>query len=200
MPLDCTGSTLSMDCIAQVAARAGFGKDESTLATAVAVAMAESSGRTKAVSPTGCCHGLWQINTNVHPYTKTQMQDPAQNAAAAWKISNGGTNWKPWSAYTNGSYLLYLTNARSASKRTTSDSGGANPQQSGGDILLDELGDTVDSIQGITYPIAATKAWLSDRNNIFRIVKVLAGGAIVVVALRMIMTAPVQAVLKEVKK
>lgn len=191
--------TLTAAEIAQVARNAGFGKDEDTLTTAVAVALAESSGRTSAVSPTGCCHGLWQINVNVHPYTKTQMQDPAQNAAAAWKISDNGTNWKPWSAYTNGSYLLHMSSARTAARARTSDSGGT-PQQSGGDILIDELTDAADSIQGITYPIAATKEWLSDRNNIFRIVKVLAGGAIVILGLKLIVKQPVMAVIREVKK
>lgn len=195
-----TAEKLSAAEIAQIASSAGFGKDESTLATAVAVALAESSGRTHAVSPTGCCHGLWQINVNAHPYTKEQMQDPAQNAAAAWKISNGGTNWKPWSAYTNGSYLLYLSSARSASRARTTDPGGSTPQQSGGDIIIDELQGAADSIQGITYPIAATKAWLSDRNNIFRIVKVLAGGAIAILGLKLIVKQPVMAVIKEVKK
>lgn len=195
-----TSRKLSASEIAAVASGAGFGKDENTLATAVAVALAESSGRTNAVSPTGCCHGLWQINVNVHPYTKTQMQDPAQNAAAAWKISNGGTNWKPWSAYTNGSYLLYMSSARTASRARTTDLGGSTPQQSGGDVLIDELSGAVDSIQGITYPIAATKEWLSDRNNIFRIVKVLAGGAIAILGLKMIVKQPIMAVIKEVKK
>lgn len=195
-----TAGKLSAAEIAQVARSAGFGKDENTLTTAVAVALAESSGRTAAVSPTGCCHGLWQINIEVHPYTKSQMQDPAQNAAAAWKISNGGTTWKPWSAYTNGSYLLYMSSARSASRAPTTGGDGTSPQQSGGDILIDELTDAADSIQGITYPIAATKAWLSDRNNIFRIVKVLAGGAIAILGLKLIVKQPVMAVIKEVKK
>lgn len=192
--------TLTAAEIAQVARNAGFGKDESTLATAVAVALAESSGRTSAVSPTGCCHGLWQINVEVHPYTKTQMQDPAQNAAAAWKISNGGTNWKPWSAYTNKSYLLYMSSARKASRAPTSNDGTTTPQQSGGDVLIDELTGAVDGIQGITYPIAATKEWLSDRNNIFRIVKVLAGGAIAILGLKLIVKQPAMAIIKEVKK
>lgn len=195
-----TSRTLTAAEIAQVASAAGFGKDENTLATAVAVALAESSGRTDAVSPTGCCHGLWQINVNVHPYTKTQMQDPAQNAAAAWKISNNGTNWKPWSAYTNGSYLLYMSKARTASRARTSNNSGTTPQQSGGDVLIDELTGAVDGIQGITYPITATKEWLSDRNNIFRIVKVIAGGAIAILGLKLIVKQPVMAVIKEVKK
>jgi hypothetical protein len=194
-----TSDKLTAAEIAQVARSAGF--SESAIPTAVAVALAESSGRTKAVSPTGCCHGLWQINVNVHPYTKAQMQDPAQNAAAAKKISNNGTNWKPWSAYTNGSYLLYMTSARNASRvRTDDNNGGTTPQQSGGDILIDELSGAVDGIQGITYPITATKEWLSDRNNIFRIVKVLAGGAIAILGLKLIVKEPVMAVIKEVKK
>lgn len=185
--------------IAQVARGAGFGKDESTLATAVAVALAESSGRTNAVSPTGCCHGLWQINVDVHPYTKTQMQDPAQNAAAAWKISNSGTNWKPWSAFTNNSYLLYLPSARTASRARTSDNQGADPSIAGN--AIDDLQDDfMDGIQGVTYPITATKDWLSDRNNIFRIVKVIAGGAIAILGLKLIVKQPVMAVIKEVKK
>lgn len=190
---------LSAAEIAQVARGAGFGKDESTLATAVAVALAESSGRTKAVSPTGCCHGLWQINVEVHPYTKSQMQDPAQNAAAAWKISNGGTNWKPWSAFTNGSYLLHMSSARTASRAPVSNDSGATPSIAGN--AIDDLQDDfMDGIQGVTYPITATKDWLSDRNNIFRIVKVIAGGAIAILGLKLIVKQPVMAVIKEVKK
>jgi hypothetical protein len=187
MPLNCSSETYSASCIAAVASKAGFGANEDMLTTAVAVALAESSGRTKAVSPTGCCHGLWQINTEVHPYSKSQMQDPAQNAAAAWKISNGGTNWKPWSAYTNGSYLLYKTTARRAAK-------------SPGDILIDELGDDIPDFTDATQSLSDIRDWISDRNNIFRIVKVISGGLIVAVGVNMIMKAPVQMVIKEVKQ
>lgn len=183
--------------IAQVASAAGFGKDENTLATAVAVALAESSGRTSAVSPTGCCHGLWQINVDVHPYTKTQMQDPAQNAAAAWKISSGGTNWKPWSAYTNGAYLLHMSSGRTAARARTSNTPGATPSIA--EDALDGI-DIDNPIDAITYPVTAVKDWISDRNNIFRIVKVLAGGAIAILGLKLIVKQPVMAVIKEVKK
>lgn len=191
--------TLSTAEITAVARAAGFGKDADTLATAVAVALAESSGRTNAVSPTGCCHGLWQINVNVHPYTKAQMRDPAQNAAAAWKISNGGTNWKPWSAYNNGAYFFYLASARSESRVPTANDDGRDPS-----IATDNFGgvadDFMDGIEGITYPLSATKEWLSDRNNIFRIAKVLMGGAIVVLGLKLIVKQPIQTVIKEIKK
>jgi hypothetical protein len=169
--------TLTAAEIASVAKGAGFGKSKDMLATAVAVALAESSGRTTAVSPTGCCHGLWQINTEVHPYTKEQMQDPAQNAAAAWKISGGGTNWKPWSAYTNKSYLLYRPSGITAANKSlaTNDdpSGFVNP------ITVAEvaLGDNPVS-NLVEFPVRVT-AWISDRNNIFRIMKVIAGTILV---------------------
>jgi hypothetical protein len=184
--------TLSADEIARVAAAAGFGKDEKTLATAVAVALAESSGRTSAVSPTGCCHGLWQINVEVHPYTKVQMQDPAQNAAAAWKISNGGTNWKPWSAYTNGMYLLHMPKGTASARKTT--------YQSGGDILTDELSDTFDDLSGVTQSIVAVKEWISNRDNIARIAKVLIGSVALIAGVNMVLKQPIQNVIKDVKQ
>lgn len=189
MVLVCDPDEYSAKCIADVASKAGFSGE--SLSTAVAVALAESSGRTKAVSPTGCCHGLWQINTEVHPYTKAEMQVPAQNAAAAWKISKGGTNWKPWSAYNNGSYLLHTISANSAVDAHA---------QSPGDVIEDELSDMSNPLTGVMEPIVAVKDWISDRNNIFRIVKVAVGTIIIVVGLRMIIKQPVKTIIKEVKQ
>jgi len=166
-------TTLSAKQIAQVAATAGFNKSEDMLTKAVAVALAESGGETTAVSSTGCCHGLWQINVEVHPYTKTQMQDPAQNAAAAFSISKQGTNWNPWSAYTNASYLLHMPTAKDAVKGLTVTPGqGFFPENSPAGEVEDALSEGYDQFM---EPINATREWISDRNNIFRILKVLAG-------------------------
>lgn len=183
------------DQIAQVAASAGFNKSKDMLSTAVAVALAESSGRTQAVSPTGCCHGLWQINVNVHPYTKTQMQNAQQNAAAAYSISKQGTDWKPWSAYTNGSYLLYKPTANAAADKITTTGSNTHPS-----IATDALEDLDNPLDDIMQPIVAVKDWISDRNNIFRILKVLAGATVAVVGIHMIMKQPVQQVIKAVKQ
>lgn len=73
---------------------------------AAAIAMGESGGKIAAVNITPREHsvGLWQINTKVHPFTPEEMIDPLLNARAAFAISKGGTNWRPWGAYTNGSY------------------------------------------------------------------------------------------------
>lgn len=78
---------------------------------AAAIAMAESGGRTDAhaLTPYENSWGLWQINLLAHPqYTAAQMQTPSGNARAMVAISNGGTNWNPWTTYTSGRYLQYL--------------------------------------------------------------------------------------------
>ena len=96
----------------QIAAHArAVGLPEAAVPTAVAVALAESSGRTDAVLSTSREHsvGLWQINTKAHPqYSASALRDPAYNARAMAAISAGGTNWKPWATYTNGKYRQFL--------------------------------------------------------------------------------------------
>lgn len=183
--LTCTGETYSAKCIAQVAANAGFNKSESMLATATAIALAESSGRTKVVNTIGCCVGLWQINYRVHNVTKQNMQDPAKNAAEAFRISGSGTNWKPWTVYNTGAYKLYMPTATAAAKaiRAGSNSGG---QSLADDIV--EIGDPLGLADPVTeaaasffQPITAVKDWISDRNNIFRIIKVIAGVGLIAV-------------------
>ncbi len=78
---------------------------------AVAIALAESGGVPNAVlrSSREYSVGLWQINTNVHPYTPADMADPAKNAQAAFAISKKGTDWRPWSTYKNGAYKKFQT-------------------------------------------------------------------------------------------
>lgn len=191
-------SKLSADDIAAVASKAGFGKDKATLATAIAVALAESSGNPKAVSPTGCCHGLWQINTEVHPYTKSQMQDPQANANAAYSISKQGTKWSPWSAYNMGMHLMYLPTANAAADKIAT--GGAHDSAAG--VIQEGLEDQFDEtgLGSLAAFPEKVRLWLSDRNNIFRIVKVLAGGALLIAGVYIIGRPVVASTVKELKK
>ncbi|MFD0636218.1 ricin-type beta-trefoil lectin domain protein [Catenulispora yoronensis] len=113
---------------AKVAAKAGFSftKTVSTSAgaqpqivVAVAVAMAESSctPRAKNVNNDGGSvdRGLWQMNSRYHPEVSDSCAYQIQcNANAAWKVSNHGASWSPWSAYNNGSWKSFLGNARAA--------------------------------------------------------------------------------------
>ena len=92
------------------------------LSIAYGVAKAESGGRAGAKSHPSLLkddsYGLFQINMlgdlgparrKTHGLSSNEdLYDPATNARVAYAISKGGTNWKPWSAYTNGRYLERL--------------------------------------------------------------------------------------------
>jgi hypothetical protein len=110
--------------IARTAHDAGFRGHN--LVIAVAVALAESGGRPDAhnnVAPDNS-YGLWQINmlgglgperrAQFHLHDNGQLLTPSVNARAAWAISSHGTNWHPWSTYTNGAYTGHLDAARHA--------------------------------------------------------------------------------------
>ncbi len=115
-------SSAAADLCAQVASRAGFSGDR--LVTAIAVGMGESSCRPEAYysnGPTKGCpngsvdRGLWQINSCWHPsVSKSCAYDAECNADAAYRISSKGANFRPWVAYTNGSYVNHLDAARAA--------------------------------------------------------------------------------------
>ena len=84
-----------------------------TAPIAAAVALAESSGNPDAVGPSfggdSGSIGLWQIQSGAHPqWSVASLHDPLTNAQAAVSISGGGSNWKPWSTFTNGSYGKFL--------------------------------------------------------------------------------------------
>lgn len=84
------------------------GGKRSAAPVAAAVALAESSGdpNNSNYNTNGTTdRGLWQINS-VHGALSTFQ--PLANARAAVKISNNGTNWSPWTTYTEGTYTKYL--------------------------------------------------------------------------------------------
>ena len=110
----------------EVLRRAGFsGK---ALDTAFAVAMAESGGRMDRPGDVGIqtkkwgpSFGMFQIRSLKHwqdynePYRDgKRLTDADFNAKSAFTISKGGTNWKPWATYQNGSFLKYIDDAHRA--------------------------------------------------------------------------------------
>lgn len=102
---DLPGKQWTKAQLVDLATRAGFPDPR----MAAAIAMAESGGVPNALGDGGVSVGLWQINTRAHPvYNRTQMSNPELNAEAAFRISKGGTNWKPWSVFTSGRYLRYM--------------------------------------------------------------------------------------------
>lgn len=100
--------------IALVADAAGF--DDKNLATAIAVALAESGGDRDAISITND-YGLWQINKRAHAKLFTQYQwnreaDNAKMAKAVWD----GAGWKAWTVWKTGAYLRYKARAERVAK------------------------------------------------------------------------------------
>lgn len=87
----------------------GFPADQ--IATGVAIALAESGGRTDALN-TANRNGSWdaglmQINS-IHGYSQQALFDVKTNVAAALKIYRAaGNSWRPWSTYNSGSYLRF---------------------------------------------------------------------------------------------
>lgn len=95
--------------IALIALNAGFAVTD--LELAVAICLAESGGETDVVTKSNIEYsvGLWQINLYAHPeVTETDMKNPQLNANYTYKLSKHGTDWSPWSAYTNGRYKQFL--------------------------------------------------------------------------------------------
>lgn len=117
-------ATLSAEEIKGYASKAGFkGQD---LNIAVAVALAESTGNTKAHNPRGKddSYGLWQINLygDMGPARRREFAlasdadlfQPDVNAKAAYKIFKSQGWQRGWTTYSSGKYKKFLPEATAA--------------------------------------------------------------------------------------
>lgn len=105
--------------IKNLAINAGFTGND--LTTAVAVALAESTGNPQALGDVGIgqgSYGLWQINSYYHPEYGpdfTTLYDPQTNANAAFAVySAAGDSFTPWSTFKSGAYRSFLSQAQTA--------------------------------------------------------------------------------------
>lgn len=121
---------LTSDQVATYMRNAGF--PESSIPLGLAISRAESgwlSGNCNESDPNGGSFGLWQIN-GIHFLSGTTLQcafDPQCATNYAFQLSNGGQNWTPWGAYTNGSYKQYMNGSSDNTQQTTSVSTGKCP-------------------------------------------------------------------------
>jgi len=113
---------------------------------AYAVAMAESSGNARAHNPNAGTgdnsYGLFQINMlgSMGPARRKQfglssnddLFDPLTNAKVAFRMSNGGKNWGPWSTYNSGAYQQYMGKSQTAGISHNSSGSGTVNDSSGG--------------------------------------------------------------------
>lgn len=117
-------TNLSASQIAWFAANAGFTGDD--IATATAIALAESSGNPAAVGDNGTSIGLWQIHYTVHPeFDSNQLKDPQYNASAAFSIFSRRGNFNDWSTFTvaNAQGVLPYTKYLDAAEQGVQDAG-----------------------------------------------------------------------------
>ena len=140
------------------------------LSIAYGVAKAESGGRANAKSHPSLLkddsYGLFQINMlgNLGPARRKthglssneDLYDPATNARVAYAISKGGTNWSPWSAYTNGRY-----------KERLGPSGGGSPSVA----TLSSSSSGVTLAPSITINVNVQQASYAEAMNLVEIVK-----------------------------
>lgn len=169
--------------IAGAAKAAGF--SGANLAKAVAIALAESGGNIYAHNavPPDNSYGLWQINMlgSMGPARRkqfglksnTDLFNPTTNAKAAYAIAGGGKNFRPWSTYTSGAYLRYLSRANKAA---------GNPSASVPGIENAGFLDDVNPIPEIVDFFE----FLSDPKTWLRLGMILGGAALVVLSLIML--------------
>jgi Lysozyme like domain len=99
---------LNYSDIYNLALNAGFAGDAAH--TMTAIALAESSGVPNVVNPNDRLgsFGLTQINEASHPGLGAGAIDPQTAMNDAFSISNGGTNFTPWSSFNHNLYQKFL--------------------------------------------------------------------------------------------
>ncbi len=157
-------ANLTREQIRQYAQGAGFTGED--LNIAVAVALAESGGNSRAYNGVGGdrSYGLWQINMigDMGPDRRKKFNlksnedlfDPATNARVAKGIKDG-SGWKAWTTYTRGTYKKHM----SGDADVAGDPVTAKPATSEGGIVtggLNALGQTIfQSVSNIAGVIVA---------------------------------------------
>lgn len=106
---------ISVAAARQYAQQSGF--TGQALNIIVAIAQAESGLNTQATntnSDGSVDRGILQINDRAHPeVSSTCAFDPACSFQQGYRISSNGTNFNPWSTYTSGAYLKYMSSSTS---------------------------------------------------------------------------------------
>ena len=181
------------------------------LAEAIAIAKLESGFNPDAhnSTPPDDSYGLWQINMlgKLGPERRERfglasngaLLDPATNARVMAALSKNGTDWSPWSTWTrvekSGLALVYAPTAAAVIA--------ARGEPPGAEVI----GGVVDSVAGAGDALgdigAATRAsynWVSDRNNWFRVLKVVIGVALLAGGLYLVTRPVVQQTTEKVIK
>jgi hypothetical protein len=179
--------------------------------TAAAVALAESGGNTAALNNNSSSGdysvGLWQINyygslgpSRAARYGQPDQlrADPYANARAAIDLSRNGSNWSPWSTFTSGAYLSHLPSTRTGGAAGAQIGQGAAGQGASLGGIIGNPSDILKGIQDVTGnpkkdpilgPLFSTGEFLgklTDPKYILRGLQIVAGGAMVLVGVTLL--------------
>lgn len=145
---------------------------------AAAIALAESGGNPNAFnrnSNNSVDRGLWQINS-IHGDKSTFDVDG--NAKSAIAISSNGTNWKPWTTFTQQTYLQFLNKADTYIVGTSEVD---VPDPASGPLgVIQEL---IGNVGNNLTQLVKAGEWFADPNNTIRIFQVVSGGSLIIVGL-----------------
>lgn len=191
-PASIRGTTYTPAQLAGAARAAGFPAGE--IATATAVALAESSGRASVISVSGD-YGPWQINALAHPdklTASTQWWDVNVSAGLAKRIydeatGRGKNGWSPWTVYRTGAYREYLDDANAVAGDGAAVENAAFPKIPNPLDPLFAVGDMVsavtavgNAVKGMAQAVWKAMTWANDTNNWKRAALVLLGGLMVI--------------------
>lgn len=183
-------TVISDGAIATAARSAGLSGD--AVAIAVAIALAESGGNTNSHNgvPPDNSYGLWQINMlgSMGPERRAQfglasneaLYDPTVNARAMFVISRGGTNWRPWTTYTRGTYLGFMARGRLAASNsgtTTSSSSGSSPTTNVSAGSLDGITALLQTLQSRQFWIRMAFLWAGAGIAFYGLAKISGAGS-----------------------
>lgn len=166
----------------------GFPVDQ--LATGIAIALAESGGRTTAVggpnSDGSKDYGLWQIN-DVHKdmVLFPQWRNAVANTQMAKSIYDAAGGWTPWSTFNSGAYREHADaanrGAHAAVNGPSMESGLVEVTPGG--VAADVAGGAVDAVKGVVGTVGDLIGALLDGHTWVRVLEVAGGGVAVLAGL-----------------
>lgn len=176
--------TLSPVGIGTVAWMVGF-RDPVRLRWAIATALAESRGvvASENRNSNGSTDlGLWQINS-IHKIPRAELLDPIGNAKAAYRISAGGLNWRPWAVWWSDPFDSGFGHGRVGDYMSAATDAAAvvlDASTVGWDEFLvgGPVGDAVDATAGALAAVGRFLGALLQASTWVRVAEVIGGGVL----------------------
>lgn len=133
------------------------GGDISKADLASSVSMAESAGIVH--NGNSCCKGIYALNTEVGVSNNACAYKPTCATKYAIGLSNNGTNWQPWEAYTNGHYKRFLGKSGYKTHQTPAEIA-AHKKLAGEENLKGGIGDVIPGANIVTNPLSSIVGFL----------------------------------------